>query len=276
MTISSVLGGGPVSILLDGKQYGIPLSLLAIKDGAIDASRVSDPPRTDATKVIEALYRSAALTAGTAAAKVLALTLRSKIAGPSGNSIVVTFDDVQADEDTPEDSLIEFTIVYEDVREDQTPVSLGEELGTPGGGTSPGLAAMKTSSTILPEAAGPTPFTEVAAGQPLEVTFAAEDGSGDAFTLQAVGAGAMLADMTVETRDVDVAAGTFTLEIRIEHSPAAAVTLADLGDALEPLVEVEPGPDGLAAPAEGIVTFSGGAAATSTTSASAEATVLTN
>ncbi len=276
MTTSSVVGSCPVSIVsATGQQFGIPLSILAVKDGAIDTSRLDSALASEASPVLQSLYRSGALVAGLASAPVVAFTLKAKAAGAAGNSIAVTIANVAADEANPEDTECDLTIDYEDRRSNLTPVSLGTQLGTPAGGVAPGLVALTAAATKLPGAMTATPLAAANPGDPVELAVPAEDGSGDAFTLQAVGTDSLLDDLTAAIEDVDTGTGTFTLVIALHHVETG-IALSELDTMLGPLVDVEPGSGGFAPPAPGTIHLTGGAEAETSTPTAAEADVLSN
>lgn len=268
MTINAILGSSPVNILTGtGKQFGVPLSLIALKDGVIDTSRLDAAVATAATPVLKALLASGAIMAGSAPAVVKAMTIKAKTPGDTGNSIALTFDNVTANAAAPGDSTADVAIVYEDRRTGLTPASIGAQLGTPTGGSAPGLVTLDAAATEVPAAMAPTKL----AGTPLELAVPAADGSGDAFTLQAVGSDALLAELTVAIEDVT--ATSFTLVIAIDHQKTG-VAIKNLASSFAPLIDVTPGSGGFAAPAEGVVTLSGGSDPQMSAPIAAEAVVL--
>jgi FlaG/FlaF family flagellin (archaellin) len=261
MSYVSLVGGSPIAVLSpDGKQYGIPLSLLAVKDGQVDSSKITGPLKTAIGATLDAalgaLFLSGAIQAGTASAPVLAMNVKAKVPGATGNTISLTFANVNPDATNPADGTVDVTIAYQDKREGLTIASIGTLLGTPAGGTAPGLVALKAAATELPAALAPVKL----GGTPLEYVVPAEDGSGDAFTFTAPGTDPLLADVTVEIKDVAVPAGTFTLIVALSHA-ATGVKIGDLAGKLGLLVDITAPSGGLAAPAPGTITLSGGSEA---------------
>ncbi len=261
MATVSVVGGSPILILTDqGRELGIPLSLLSIKDGAIDTSRVDPAIAPTVSKIAGALLSSGLLAAGTAPAPVLALSLSAAIAGGSGNGIAVTFANVVADAADPGKSTVDVNVTASDMRAGLTPASLGDQFGTPTDGTDPGLVVLASAATKLPAAIPPTKLAVVTAGDPPEFTVQAGDGSGEAFTLKAAGTDAIFEDVSVSITDVDTGASTFTLTITLDHT-AAGVLVEDLETAIGAVVTVTPGPDGYEVPAAGTWALAGGSSA---------------
>jgi hypothetical protein len=269
MATVSVIAGSPVSVVTnDGKQHGIPLSLLAIRDGAVDTSRLDPALAAAAAPSFKALLASGALRGGTASAPVKALEIVAKLAGEVGNGVALTFSDVKPDEDTPEATTADVRVTFTDRREGLTVAAIGEQLGAPAGGTVPSLVTLKAPAAGMPKATAPTKLT----GNPRELAVELEAGGGTAFTLK-IGTGALNADVTAAIEDVDTAAGTFTLVIALDHT-AADIALSALAARLAPVATVTPGAGGFAAPAEGTVTLRGGAPARTEAPVAARAEVL--
>jgi hypothetical protein len=265
---TSVVGGSPVNLLKKGVQTGIPLSLLTVRNGAIDASRLGEPLATDAAPLLAALFASGAIAAGEAKAPVVALRLKAKMAGAAGNTLKVKFDDVAAK--TPvADSTAKVKIVYEDRRKGLTKDMVGTELGTPGGGARPGLVTLKAAAAEAPLAMAPT---NLAGGPPLELDIPGTGGT--AFTVQATGTEDLFADVKIAIVDEDLAGtGTFTLVIALDHTEAG-VELDQIATRFGPLVEVVGTP--AAVPAKGETRLAGGADPETSAAKSAEASVLSD
>lgn len=269
MTAVAVLASSPISVTTSGgKQYGIPLSLLAIRDGAIDTSRLDTALATAAMPTLKALLASGAIRPGTTSAPVKAMEIVAKLAGALGNAITISFADVQPDEGAPDDTTSDVTVRFADRRTALTVASVGEQLGTPTGGTAPSLVTLKAVAAGLPAV---TPATKLT-GSPRELDIPLQAGGGTAFTAK-VGTGPLLADVTVAIEDVDTTANTFTLVIGLEHS-AADLALSGLATRLGPLATVTPGAGGFAPPAEGTITLKGGAPARTEPPVAARAEVL--
>jgi hypothetical protein len=266
MPIASVVGGSPIGFLQKGVQTGIPLSLLAIKDGVIDASRLGEPLATDVAPLLAALFASGAIRAGQTSAPVVALTLRAKTAGTVGNTLSVKFEDVVPGT-PPGDSTAKVKVTYEDRRKGLTKDTIGAELGTPAGGTKPGLVALKAAAAGPPAAMSATKLSTA-----LELDIPAKTGSAPAFTVQAAGTEAMFGDVKVAIIEVDSAgADTFTLVLSVDHTETG-LEIDDLEHQFGPLMEVVGTP--AAAPAEGEVKLAGGAEPETSTAKAAEASVL--
>ena len=269
MTAVSVIAGSPVSVITsDGKQHGIPLSLLAIRDGAIDTSRLDPALATAAAPSLKALLASGALRGGTTSAPVKALEVVAKLAGEIGNAISLTFSDVKPDADTPEDSTCDVRVTFTDRREGLTAAAIGEQLGAPAGGTMTSLVTLKAPATGLPKATAPTKLT----GNPRELAIDLHTGSGTAFTLK-IGTGALNADVTAAVEDVDAGAGTFTLVIALDHA-ASDIKLSARATHLAPIATVTAGSGGFAPPAPGTVALKGGAPARTQPPVAASAQIL--
>lgn len=265
----AVLAGSPVSIVTsDGKQHGIPLSLLAIKDGAVDASRLDAALAAAAGPTLKALLASGAIRPGTASAPVMAMEVVAKLAGDFGNSIELTFADVQPDEGTPADTTCDLTVRLTDRREDLTAAIIDEQLGVGSPGTKPSLITLKSATAGIPGAMAPTKLS----GNPRELAVPLESGGGTAFTAKAA-AGALLADVTVAIEDVDTAANTFTLVIALDHT-ASDIALSGLSTRLGPIATVSAGAGGFAPPAEGTIVLKGGAPARTEPPIAASAQIL--
>jgi hypothetical protein len=267
MSTAAIVGGSPISFLdKHGRQFGIPLSLLAIKDGVIDRSRLGEPLATDAEPVLNALLSSGAIAAGATSAPIVALTLRAKLAGTAGNTLSVRFDNV-VPKTPPGDSTAKVKVTFEDRRRGLTKDSVGAELGTPAGGTKPGLVVLQAAAAGPPKAMAATKL----AGSPLALDVPAKTGSAPAFTLQAAGTEPFFADLKVAIIEVGSADDTFTLVISLDHTEAA-LKVGDIDVAFGPLLEVVGTP--AAAPAEGEIKLAGGADPETSTAKTAEASVL--
>lgn len=254
MTAVAVLAGTSVSVLTaDGKQHGIPLSMLAMVDGAVDTSRLDPALVTAAAPVLKALVASGAIRGGVASAPVKAMELAAKLAGAIGNEIELTFSNVNPDDDDPAATTCDLRVQFTDRRTALTVAAVAGQLGAPADGTAPSLAKLKAAPGGLPAATVATKLT----GSPRELAVPLHAGGGNAMTFQAA-AGPLLADLSVAIEDVDATANTFTLVISLDHT-AVGIALSALATRLAPIVTVTPGAGGFAAPAEGIIRLKGGA-----------------
>jgi hypothetical protein len=276
MQAAMVVGGSPVSFVApSGKQYGIPLSLLAIKQGAVDTSRLDPAIAAAALPTLSLLYANGVLVASAASAPVAALVLTAKATGAIGNEIEVDFADVKPNATSAGDTTVDATLRASDRRSGLTPVSAGAELGKPGGATKPGLVTLTAAATKLPGALPATALAAAAPGDPLTLAVAANDGSGVAFTLQAVAGVGPPATLTAAIEDVDTTAGTFTLALALNHA-VADVALKNLGTNFGLLLDVAPGLGGYAPPVVGTAALSGGADAQTSAPIAAKVTVLSS
>ena len=271
MPAASVIGGSPVSVLVGGRQVSIPLSLLAIKNGVVDTSRLDPAVATAAAPVLASRLASGAIAASKSTAPVVALKLKAKAAGAAGNKISVKFTGIVAK--TPAgDSTANVEVSYEDRRPGLTAATIGTELGFPGTpGSKPGLVTLTAAATVLPAATTATPL----GGSPLQLAILKNTGSGNAFTLEAAAPGTdpLLADVTVAIEDVDAGPGTFTLVIALKH-PESNLKLDLIDSTFGLLLDVVDGPD--AAPASGTVKLTGGGDSEMSVPKAAEATILSD
>lgn len=269
MNAVAVLAGTSIGVITaNGKQYGIPLSLLAIRDGVIDTSRLDSALATAAGPALKALLASGAIRGGTASAPVKAMNLSAKLAGPIGNGITLTFANVDADQTDPAASTCDLQVRFTDRRAALTVAALADQLGAPNNATVPSLAKLKAAPAGLPAA---TPATKLS-GSPRELAVALHAGGGTALTFQAA-AGPLLADLSVAIEDVDPVANTFTMVLSLDHS-VSDIALSGLATRLGPVVAVTPGSGGFAAPAAGVVRLKGGTPAHTEPPATATAEVL--
>lgn len=270
MAASAVSGGFPVNVTDDqGKQYGIPLSAIAINpDGTLDLTNLSAAQSGAASKALNALLAAGVIKAAPASAPVLAMTLTATIAGEAGNQIAVTFANVTPNTTTPGDGTVDVTIAWTDRRAGLTVSSIGDQLGTPGGGTAPSLVALKAAAAKMPAAVTPP---AALGGTPPEYVVNAPDSS-EAFTLVTSYTDPMMAGLKVEVADINTAANSFTLIVTVDFTQTG-VKLSALPATLAPLVTVAQGAGGFVAPAEGTVTLAGGAAAETSQAKAAKAIV---
>jgi hypothetical protein len=254
MTAVAVLAGTPVSVITaNGKQHGIPLSLLAMQDGAVDTSRLDPALAAAAGPTLKALVASGAIRGGTASAPVKSMALVAKFVGIIGNEIELTFSNVNPDAADPAASTCDLRVQFNDQRTALTVAAVAGQLGAPADGTVPSLVKLKAAPAGLPAATAATKL----AGSPRELAVPLHAGGGNAMTFQAA-TGPLLADLSVAIIDVDATANTFTLVISLDHT-AVGIALSALATRLAPLVTVTPGAGGFAAPAEGIIRLKGGA-----------------
>jgi hypothetical protein len=269
MTALALLASSPISIITsDGKQHNIPLSLLALKNGAIDASRLDAALAAAAAPTFKALLASGALRSGTASTPVKAMDIVAKLAGELGNAIELTFADVKPDAGTPAATTCDLTVTFSDRRPGLTAAAIGVQLGAPSGGTAPSLVTLTAVAAGLPAATPPTKLT----GTPRTLDIALAAGGGTAFTVKG-GAGTLLADVTVAIEDVDTVANSFTLVIGLNHA-ASDIALSAIAERLAPIVTVTAGSGGFAPPAQGIVKLKGGTPARTVPPVAARAEIL--
>jgi hypothetical protein len=269
MSAVAVLAGTSVSVITaDGKQHGIPLSLLAMLDGAVDTSRLDPALATAAAPALKALLASGAIRGGTASAPVKSMELVAKLVGTIGNEIELTFSNVNPDEDDPVATTCDLRVRFADRRTAMTVATLAGQLGAPADGTAPSLAKLKGAPAGLPAATSATKLT----GSPRELAVALHAGGGTAVTFQAA-TGPLLADLSVTIEDVDSVANTFTVVISLDHT-VTGIALSALAARLGPVVTVTPGANGFAPPAEGIIRLQGGAPSHTEPPAAATAEVL--
>jgi hypothetical protein len=274
MATRPVLGGSPVSILDgSGKQLEIPLNLLSFGSSGVDASGwpgyVANKPLVDAW--LKSLVQRQLLRPGDAAAAAPALTIKARDKGSEGNTITVAFSNVSPPAAVPGDTTTDVTVTVTQTWPGLTVATIIDHLGTTAtNGDQPGLAFLKNATVALP-AVGSAAFS----GAPTSWAPAKQDGSaGPAFTLNARNPDD--ADGVAprgKISAVNVGAGTFTLELSWQKS-AAAVKLSNLGTVFAYVITVAAAGPAFAPPAPGLVTLIGGADASSSPAAAAQATVL--
>ncbi len=266
-----VLGGAPVAFVdTSGKQIEIPLSLLQFGPAGIDASNW--PGYASYKSQVDPLFALLAsgnlLRPGDAPTASPALQIAARDPGSSGNQITISFANVVPNKANPDQTKVDATVAVTQSLAGLTMAGIGQKLGTPTGGTQPGLVVLTAAAVALP-AEGEADL----AGSPASWAVPKDGGGGDAFTLQTAHDAADATKIHARVTQLDATAGTFTLTVSWTKS-APGVELKDLGATFAFVITVTAPPSGFAPPVAGTVTLQGGADASSSSAAGAKATVL--
>lgn len=249
--IRAVAARVPVSYVnATGTQVFVDVSLLYSEDGELKI----DAAYAYGSDFLRSLFK-AGLIYPISAPKAAAAILFSAVdwgAGTNNTRVIVA---ANADP-TKFDVKVSRADSYPNIRV----ADLASLLGTAGRqGTKPGLVRLKTASTKLPKDLVPAPL---AGGTATVASFLEldADGGGKSFTLEAKGLSAAGDLTTVEIKNADPVAGTFTLVARWEKE-VTGVTVAtaatDLA-ALNYLVEAQAPSGGFRMPAAAVYPLSGG------------------
>ena len=273
MAKSPAIFSGPIEIMdvSSGKQVALPLSDVFFLGTQINAQGTIYTNNKKAfDDFLGHLVKTGAITAGPPPPTQPVMVVKAKTPGSSGNAVLLEFKNFDTGANPKFDAAVSETDTYTSLQPDKVQTVLGS---TASNGSRPGLVFVPgtaPAATAIPKAgvytlAGATAAT---ADIPLNT------GSGTAFKVQAKGDGADGALTSVEIKDVDTTASTFTLVATWKKAAAAKIAPADIGTTFAYEITVAP-PQGAAAvgtPAPGAFTLSGGADAGSSSAASATIT----
>ena len=261
MTRTPVVGQSPLSMSIKGQYVMLPLSALFFEDnGEINATLWPSYADPDTKSAVDA-YLGRLILRGTLrpGAKPTAKPafLAKAVSGGAAAQIAIDIANVTPDAADPSESAADFTVTETNTYIGLLPAKLMETIGTAaGGGTRPGLVFVTSAQVDLPKG-GVYPMGVANAGDAAGVDVPAALGAGSAFTLQTRAKGADAVLTAIEIKDVDTAAGTFTLVANWTKT-AAALKMKVLADTFAYSMAITAPPDGFLAPAAGKTTLGGG------------------
>ncbi|MCC6364383.1 MAG: hypothetical protein IT165_12735 [Bryobacterales bacterium] len=273
MAKSPAIINGPVEVMEpnSGKLLSLPVSDIYFEDSQIKAQGslyTANQALFDA--FLGHLVKAGAVTPGPQSPTKPVMVLKAKTAGSTGNTILAVFSNFDSGTNPKFDATVSETDTYTAL----TPGTVQASLGTAAGnGTRPGLVFVPgaaPASTAVPKA-GVYALTITSPATAAKADIPLNTGSGTAFSVQAKADGADGELTTVEIKDVDATARTFTLVAAWKKTPAAKVLPTDLASTFSYEMDVTP-PEGAAAvgtPAAGSVLLSGGADASAAVKATA-------
>ena len=262
----------------DGKYFLIPLNAVYFDiNGVLKADRwplyatyqaAIDPLMTE-------LRRSGVLVAGPEPAQRPAIKATAKTVGSTGLLLKIEIANVVANTGTPPASTADVKVTETDT---YTALAVDKVIETIGnaanGGTRPGLVFVSSAPPVddLPKA-GVYPMAAAVAGQPATADIPKHAGAGNAFTLQTRDGGADAPAVSIEIKDVNAGASTFTL-VASWSKTQNAIAMTGLAAAFAYVIDVVAPAGGFRAPAEGVTTLGGGADAVAVAAVKASAIVL--
>ena len=275
--MTAALTNGPIGFTdAQGKQIFIPLSVIYFDTAG--AIKVDQWPPYKANKVnktavdawLQYLSQSGVIVPDTAPAPKAAMLIKSKDPGTAGNSIHLAFSNITLDANNPGNSTLDATLSETNTYTGLKPSTIAGVIGTdaPTVGSQSGLVHLKgLTATALPKN-GDYQLTGGTAVVAATKDIDKNSGSGAAFTVEAKRVGADGSNTKVTIKDVDTAAGTFTL-IASWTKTLTGVKVSDIAAGCAYEVEISAPPGGvLAAPVAGTITLSGGADTQAATPAS--------
>jgi hypothetical protein len=278
MARTPALFNGPINFtdVASGKEISLPLSSVFFDGSLVKAEgSIYDANKGAADAWLTYLASAGLLKPDKSPPAKPAMKITAQIGGASGNYIQVTFGNFVPDNANAANTTFDAAVTEVDTYTDLKLATIQDALGaTAGAGKQPGLvlipgAAPTDMPAVMPETA--------MAGDPAKLAVPKNTGAGDAFTLQAKAAGPDGALTKIAIKDVNIAAGTFTLVAKWTKSKAA-VKVGDLQTNFAYEITVAP-PDGgggaLAPPAPGTVSLSGGSDALARPSVKASANLVT-
>jgi hypothetical protein len=273
MASSPAVANGPISFTdKNACQASLPLSDVYFEGNKIKAKgAIYTTNKTLLDLLLAHLAKVGAIVAGSAPAAQPVMVIKAKNPGSNGNWIQVQFKDF--DNSTASAPKFNVMVTETDTYSELTPGTAQKVLGSAtAGGTCPGLVVVPgaaPAATALPKA-GTYALAGAGAAQAATVDIPLNAGGGNAFTLQAKAVGEDGALTSVEIKDVDATASTFTLVASWKKETSTKIGAGDVGTTFSYEIVVS-APEGgaLGAPAAATVTLSGGADAAAAVQASA-------
>jgi hypothetical protein len=283
------VSSNPVAFGLDGKYFQIPISAIYFDaHGVPQADRwplysniglnslaykkVIDPLLAD-------LVSQGTLIAGPEPPLKPAFTATAKTSGATGILVTIAISNVAANSATPSASTGDFTVTETDTYATIGVDKLIETIGNaPNGGRRPGLIFVSSGGPPgLPKENVPgTPYkvTPANTNDPATVDITPASGGGAAFTLKTRDGGPDAPLVTIDIKEVDASAKTFTL-LATWAKTQKTLAMSGLTAAFSYVLDIQPPQGGFLVPAEGSFVLSGGSDAIAINPVKASAVVVT-